>query len=198
MGGSERGVGYMRLFYRRFLKSIKIGEERRYNEVGRDHLGNQYFEIPADPSRGRRNPRRWYEAGKRFDHDHFDRPLPSEWFAWLHLRRMDPPTEEEIQRNLQMIKQKQEYAAQKRLGDQTGVSGVGIHVEGGQMPRSFEANNIHPRQQELMKKGERIETSPETSYPIYPDLEQTPGAPSKYASEEDKEWFRRKRNMTDK
>ena len=31
-------------------------------QVGTDPFGNRYFEIPADPSRGKRRPIRWYDA----------------------------------------------------------------------------------------------------------------------------------------
>jgi hypothetical protein len=46
----ERGVSYWRLAWRRFVNSLKITDRERPNEVGRDYMGFQYFEIPAGKS----------------------------------------------------------------------------------------------------------------------------------------------------
>jgi len=65
--------------------------------VGKDLFGNHFFEVPADPSRGIRNPRRWF---KTTDPDAWDRSLAPEWEAWLRYRRDTVPTEEEVRRNM--------------------------------------------------------------------------------------------------
>lgn len=65
------------------------------NLIGEDFLGNRYFEVPADPSRGKRRPRRWYTSAVSNYHDPrgsniisgFDNELPSEWESWLRFRR---------------------------------------------------------------------------------------------------------------
>ncbi|CAH2050747.1 unnamed protein product, partial [Iphiclides podalirius] len=87
------------------------------NKIGKDYIGNIYYEIPADPSRGKRKPSRWYDPPKGLD---FEDPIPSEWESWLRMRRKEPPTEDEVAQNLALAKMKQENAAQleaKRLAD---------------------------------------------------------------------------------
>ena len=72
--------------------------------VGEDILGNRYYEIPADPSRGRRRGRRWFtnEVSKHHDPrghetvDGFDSEIPTEWESWLRFRRDEPPTEQQV------------------------------------------------------------------------------------------------------
>jgi hypothetical protein len=166
----------------------------------------------ADPSRGIRNPKRWYETTNP---DHFDRPLPPEWFgksfiflssprkfltsfhsiAWIHLRRVDPPTEEEIKQNLQLMKQKKENAAQKTLNEHPDI---GIHVEGGGqfMPgkKTVKGHKLHD---EYVKKGHIVEGESPRGFPMYRDLEQSPGTLSKHATEEDREWFDKKRKISE-
>ncbi|CAN8004624.1 unnamed protein product [Ixodes hexagonus] len=93
------------------------------NEMGRDHFGNKYFEIPAQPSKGKRRPVRWFEP---YIKDKFDQEVPVEWDAWLHCRRADPPTEEEILRNIAIMEAKKKSAillkdaAQKEREERTG------------------------------------------------------------------------------
>ncbi|XP_073958481.1 uncharacterized protein [Choristoneura fumiferana] len=87
------------------------------NAMGKDYIGNAYFEIPADPSVGKRKATRWYDPAKGQD---FQDPIPAEWEAWLRMRRVDPPTEDEIARNLAMAQLKKENAMKieaKRLAE---------------------------------------------------------------------------------
>ncbi|KAL1437779.1 hypothetical protein MTO96_048628 [Rhipicephalus appendiculatus] len=122
---SSPGRGVIVRMWRNFLSSIttKQGPQR---EVGRDHFGNKYFEIAADPSRGKRKPRRWFEPRAE---DNFSADMPPEWegepssacmfssscrrffLAWLRGRRSCPPTQEEIAHNEQIKKLKQQRAA---------------------------------------------------------------------------------------
>lgn len=51
---------------------------------GKDYIGNEYYEIPADPSVGKRKASRWYDPPKELD---FQDPIPAEWEAWLRMRR---------------------------------------------------------------------------------------------------------------
>ncbi|RWS03482.1 mimitin-like protein [Dinothrombium tinctorium] len=75
--------------------------------VGKDPYGNTYYEIPPDPSRGKRQSRRMYvpAAGKDFEDE-----IPMEWQAWLRQRRDDPPSEAEILRNVALMELKQKKA----------------------------------------------------------------------------------------
>lgn len=71
--------------------------------VGRDHLGNTYYE----QDRGK-PPSRYYEPPQR-NYDLFDRSVPAEWEGWLRFRR-EAPTPEEMERNMAMQKQVQAKA----------------------------------------------------------------------------------------
>ncbi|KAG6458153.1 hypothetical protein O3G_MSEX010726 [Manduca sexta] len=99
---------------------------------GKDYIGNVYYEIPADPSLGKRKPTRWYDPPSGQD---FKDPIPAEWESWLRMRRKEPPTEEEVAKNLAIAKLKKENAAKleaKRL--QEGGATPSIPEKG---PQSF-------------------------------------------------------------
>lgn len=107
-----------------FLSSITT-KQSPHREVGRDHFGNRYFEIAADPSRGKRKPRRWFEPRTK---DNFNADMPPEWEAWLRARRSSPPTQEEIAHNEAIKQSKLQKAAllerterEDRERRQTGV-----------------------------------------------------------------------------
>lgn len=85
--------------------------------MGNDYIGNKYYEIPAQPSSGKRMPTRWYDPPKGQD---FQDPLPAEWMAWLRQTRVEPPTEEEIAKNVAIAQLKKVNAAKiesKRLSE---------------------------------------------------------------------------------
>lgn len=98
--------GVISRFWTNFMNSLKRGRQidTASTVVGEDIFGNRYYEIAADPSRGRRRPRRWYtnEVTKHHDvrdaayTDGFDSEIPSEWESWLRFRRDAPPTEEMV------------------------------------------------------------------------------------------------------
>lgn len=72
-----------KIIFQNFFKSFK---PRQYkgNYVGEDYFGNKYYEIPANPSIGKRKPSRWFEPK---DKEAFDNELTAEWEAWLRFRR---------------------------------------------------------------------------------------------------------------
>ncbi|XP_075975549.1 NADH dehydrogenase [ubiquinone] 1 alpha subcomplex assembly factor 2 [Anticarsia gemmatalis] len=120
---------------RNFVNSFRP-RQIRGNKMGKDYLGNIYFEIPADPSIGKRKASRWYDPPKGQD---FQEPIPAEWEAWLRMRRPVPPTEEEIEKNLAIAKMKKINAAkieEQRL------------AEGGSLPtlpeRGHESFPVYP------------------------------------------------------
>nr|XP_021193558.2 NADH dehydrogenase [ubiquinone] 1 alpha subcomplex assembly factor 2 [Helicoverpa armigera] len=136
MSGPTRNV--WAIVARNFINSFKP-RQIRGNLMGKDYIGNDYFEIPADPSIGKRKPTRWYSPPKGQD---FQDPIPAEWESWLRGRRLEPPTEEEILKNLAIAQMKKENAAKievKRL------------AEGGSLPS-------------IPEKGHN-------SYPTYPDFQ---------------------------
>ncbi|CAH2102220.1 unnamed protein product [Euphydryas editha] len=114
-----------RIVIRNFLNSLKP-RQIQGNNIGKDYIGNVYYEIPADPSTGKRKPSRWYDPPKGLD---FQDPIPAEWEAWLRMRRKEPPTEEEIAKNLAIAEMKKVNAAkieEQRL------------IDGGSLPAPVE------------------------------------------------------------
>lgn len=81
--------------------------------MGNDYYGIKYFEKPADPSRGRMNPTRYFEVPDR--QSYCQENLPAEWDSWLRGRRRLPPTEEELKQNLQISMLKKHNADQLAL-----------------------------------------------------------------------------------
>ncbi|CAH0405216.1 unnamed protein product [Chilo suppressalis] len=105
-----------RIVLRNFFNSLKP-RQIKGNNMGKDYIGNIYYEIPADPQRGKRKATRWYDPPKGLD---FQEPLPSEWESWLRMRRTEPPTAEEIAKNVAIAEQKKINAAkieEKRLAE---------------------------------------------------------------------------------
>lgn len=105
-----------RIVFRNFINSLRP-KQVTGNNVGKDYIGNTYFEIPANPSEGKRKPSRWYDPPKGQD---FQNPIPAEWESWLRMRRKEPPSEEEIAKNVAIAQIKKENAAKiemKRLAE---------------------------------------------------------------------------------
>eukprot|EP00093_Oithona_nana_P007446 07446.XXX_347454_346845_1 [CDS] Oithona nana genome sequencing. len=104
-----------------FMNSLKNGRhiDSKSQVVGEDYIGNRYFEIPADPSHGKRRPRRWFTSPASNYHDPrgsnitegFDNEVPSEWESWLRNRRELPPTEAEILQSFAIADLKKRNAA---------------------------------------------------------------------------------------
>ncbi|XP_030380640.1 NADH dehydrogenase [ubiquinone] 1 alpha subcomplex assembly factor 2 [Scaptodrosophila lebanonensis] len=96
------------IIWKNFCKSLRP-RQFRGNYIGEDYFGNKYFEIPANPAIGKRKASRWFEPA---DKDAFDNELTAEWEAWLRGRRVDPPTREELVKNLQIMDMKKRNAAE--------------------------------------------------------------------------------------
>lgn len=52
--------------------------------VGEDYFGNKYYEIPPNPSIGKRKASRWFTP---VDKEDFEQERTAEWDAWLRFRR---------------------------------------------------------------------------------------------------------------
>ncbi|KAJ3665517.1 hypothetical protein Zmor_001009 [Zophobas morio] len=100
-----------------FINSLRP-RQIRGNLVGSDYFGNKYYEIPADPSVGKRKASRWFDPPKK---DDFMQEMPAEWEAWLRGRRTEPPSEEEVMRNyaLMQMKKKNAIAVDAKSGQMT-------------------------------------------------------------------------------
>jgi NADH:ubiquinone oxidoreductase subunit len=108
---AQQGRSILAMIFRNFIQSLKP-RKIRGDLVGTDYFGNRYFEIPANPQIGKRKPSRWFEPKVK---DDFDQEIPAEWEAWLRGRRNVPPEEEEVLRNLAIMKQKKENAKETVL-----------------------------------------------------------------------------------
>lgn len=95
--------------FNNFIKSFRtINRQHKGDYKGQDNFGNKYYEIPADPQRGRRKTARWFEPSVK---DTYDQEISGEWESWLRNRRAEPPTEEEVTRNLAIAQLKKKNAA---------------------------------------------------------------------------------------
>jgi NADH:ubiquinone oxidoreductase subunit len=108
---AQQGRSILGMILRNVIQSLKP-RKIQGDLVGTDYFGNRYFEIPANPQIGKRRPSRWFEPKSKED---FDQEIPAEWEAWLRGRRNIPPKEEEVQRNLAIMKQKKENAKEIAL-----------------------------------------------------------------------------------
>lgn len=96
------------IIWQNFWRSLRP-RQYRGNLIGEDYFGNKYYEIPPNPSIGKRKASRYFEPA---DKEAFDQELTAEWEAWLRGRREDPPTREELVKNLQIMDMKKRNAAQ--------------------------------------------------------------------------------------
>ncbi|CAB0005641.1 unnamed protein product [Nesidiocoris tenuis] len=102
--------GLLSKLFDNFVKSIKpLGSKEKI--VGTDYLGNTYYEVIPTKNSHRTRASRYY-LPKNKDETKFDEPIPAEWEAWLRLRRREPPTAEEIARNLELMRTKKINAAE--------------------------------------------------------------------------------------
>lgn len=105
---AQEGRSILGFIFRNFINSLR---PRRISGdyVGKDYYGNKYYEIPPNPKIGKRKATRWFVPQTTDKYD-FVHEVSPEWETWLRGRRKEPPTEEELIKNLEMIKQKQENA----------------------------------------------------------------------------------------
>ncbi|XP_058837768.1 NADH dehydrogenase [ubiquinone] 1 alpha subcomplex assembly factor 2-like [Topomyia yanbarensis] len=99
--------GVIQMVFRNFLNSLKP-RQWKGNFMGEDYFGNKYYEIPANPSIGQRRVQRWFEPTEK---EAYGQEITAEWEAWLRGRRKEPPTAEELTRNLAIMKMKERNAA---------------------------------------------------------------------------------------
>ncbi|KAJ9582042.1 hypothetical protein L9F63_003625 [Diploptera punctata] len=102
---AKEGRSILAYIFRNFINSLR---PRRISGdlVGKDYYGNKYYEIPPNPKIGKRKASRWFVPQTTDKYD-FIHEVSPEWEAWLRGRRKDPPTEEELSKNLEIMKQKQ-------------------------------------------------------------------------------------------
>ena len=110
MSGPPVRPGPLARLVTNFWRSLKGRHiDGKATVVGEDVLGNKYYEIPAEPSLGRRRPRRWFTNSASGHQDirdttkgfvGFDAEVPAEWDSWLRFRRDTPPTNQQVLQSL--------------------------------------------------------------------------------------------------
>uniref|UniRef100_A0A1Q3FLC0 Putative mimitin mitochondrial n=2 Tax=Culex tarsalis TaxID=7177 RepID=A0A1Q3FLC0_CULTA len=133
----------MKILFQTFMNSLKP-RQLKGNLVGEDYFGNKYFEIPANPSLGQTRNQRWFEPTEK---EAYNQEVTAEWEAWLRGRRKEPPTEEELLRNLAIMRMKEKNAAE------------------------LEAKHAKPKDLTELEKN----TTGMGSFPQYDDYEVMPG-----------------------
>lgn len=111
--------GIIRMILRNFLNSFKP-RQLQGTLIGTDYFGNKYYEIPANPSSGKNRASRWFLPPEK---DEFMQEMPAEWESWLRGRRGNPPTQEEVMKNLAIMQMKKMNAIErdKQAGQVTPV-----------------------------------------------------------------------------
>lgn len=96
-----------------FSQSKKSAQEK-IAYVGKDHLGNKYYEKyrPSDW----RVHRRYFEREKLNEDEYFSdlSRVPPAWDAWLRYRRQQPPSPDEVAESENYFKVQQDLAARKK------------------------------------------------------------------------------------
>ncbi|XP_044762995.1 NADH dehydrogenase [ubiquinone] 1 alpha subcomplex assembly factor 2 [Coccinella septempunctata] len=111
----EPGRRVWMIVLKNFIDSFKP-RQLRGTLKGTDYMGNKYFEIPKSSNKQRNS--RWFQPTEK---DNFTQEVPAEWEAWLRGRRREPPTEEEVLKNLAVmkLKQKNAVAVEAKAGKKT-------------------------------------------------------------------------------
>ena len=122
---APQGRGLIQNIFKNFINSIRAGYKGSSVQgsagqiMGQDPFGNKYYEIPADPQRGKRRASRWYESPETGQKDvigrdvtaGYDAEIPAEWESWLRHRRDEPPTPEAVYNSLALADLKKRNAA---------------------------------------------------------------------------------------
>ncbi|GAB6032275.1 Mimitin, mitochondrial [Chamberlinius hualienensis] len=151
MAGKRQPRGLVVWIWNNFKDSI-IKKRPSGDLVGKDHLGTQYFEIPADPQGGKRKPSRWFTPRDKLA---FDQSMPPEWEAWLRGRRSDPPTQDEITANMAIAQTKKIKA------------------------KELEEQEQHRRLDAVGPKSDNIPPTAKKDFPSYKEYEIIPGKDKK-------------------
>ena len=105
MAVKERGL--FRIIFKAFFDSL-TPNNRKPVLMGVDYLGTKYYEVPKIKSIHNKINRYFVPIVK----ENFEQEIPAEWEAWLRNRRKEPPTEEEVNKNYDMILTKRQKAAE--------------------------------------------------------------------------------------
>lgn len=101
---SKDGRPIFKEVWRQFIRSLTPKVSRQF--VGKDVNGIKYYEDFGGRGTAGKNSRRYYVSPEDMIPE-----LPAEWESWLRHRRKEPPTPEEIQRNMEIALMKKKNAA---------------------------------------------------------------------------------------
>ncbi|XP_076240746.1 NADH dehydrogenase [ubiquinone] 1 alpha subcomplex assembly factor 2 [Calliopsis andreniformis] len=105
MSGKQRGV--FQLIWKHFVASV-TPSFKQHKLIGEDFFGTKYYEIPVAKTFMKKRPSRYFVPVNKND---FEQELPAEWEAWLRYRRINPPTNEEVEMNYRIAMNKKQNAA---------------------------------------------------------------------------------------
>ncbi|XP_067625136.1 NADH dehydrogenase [ubiquinone] 1 alpha subcomplex assembly factor 2 [Eurosta solidaginis] len=128
----------IRIIINNFINSLRP-RQFKGNLVGEDYFGNKYYEIPPNLSIGKRNASRYFVPT---DKEAFDQELTAEWEAWLRGRREEPPSKEELVKNLSIMEMKRHNAAE------IDATFAEKDNEGKQLPKQKETIGTFPKYDE--------------------------------------------------
>ncbi|KAL9692517.1 hypothetical protein quinque_000156 [Culex quinquefasciatus] len=99
----------MRILFQTFMNSLKP-RQLKGNLVGEDYFGNKVLRNPGKLGA-------WADAQPALvrtlrEKEAYNQEVTAEWEAWLRGRRKEPPTEQELLRNLAIMKLKEKNAAE--------------------------------------------------------------------------------------
>ncbi|KAL3868899.1 hypothetical protein ACJMK2_041655 [Sinanodonta woodiana] len=150
----SKRLGYLAQFWQNLKTSLYHSRKQKEYFMGQDQYGNKYFEKKAEPSQNLRGSRYVLPQSK----DLFEVPeIPTEWNAWLRHRRVEPPTEEEIEKNfLTMVRTQQRAKELEKTNKEASQTGKENEEQGSQEIKYNQRN-----------------------FPIYPGFETEPGKKTK-------------------
>lgn len=169
---SSNGRPLMKILFQNFINSFRP-RQIKGNLIGEDYFGNKFYEIPKDLAKGKNKRSRWFEPA--VDKEDHEQEMAAEWESWLRGRRWvkvqlvifelwcnfeafrkEPPTDQELMKNLAIMQLKKKNAA--ALEDKFAVK----------------------QDHAALRKDE---TGQKASFPQYTDYEIMPGkAPKKWSS----------------
>jgi NADH:ubiquinone oxidoreductase subunit len=150
--------------------------------IGIDYKGNRYYEMEGANVQDRRIgeqvlPKRWYFPPSETDED-WDQYIPPEWEAWLRYRRIDAPSEEEVNLNLAVAYAKQLNAAKMKEAEQRALKSsdqITLPPPADNVTRAIQAPE--PQAEDMREEvpyNKRTGENPSRGFPSYDEYELSP------------------------
>lgn len=172
-------------FFARMVNNIVQRNTRPTSEeilVGIDYKGNKYYEqIGANVQERKLNgvvlAKRWYFPATEHEDD-WDRHVPPEWEAWMRYRRIDAPTEEEINLNLAVAHMKQVNAA--KIEEQLRLQAAEQGVLSPPVQPDSNTKTLQPviKEDSYFKFNNETGENPKPGFPVYEEYETLASVPA--------------------